>query len=133
AEELRALTAGPRLAGWLAAGGAEGDERRTRALESYFLVTRAPEWRAATASLAVLETERSAIRGRSPLTHVQVEKKDSKAVAHILFRGQYDQPREEVEAATPEALHPWPEGAPRNRLGLAKWILADENPLFARV
>ena len=54
-------------------------------------------------------------------------------MAHILFRGQYDQPREEVRAATPAALNPMPEGAPRNRLGLAEWIVCEDNPLTARV
>jgi len=52
----------------------------------------------------------------------------------VLSRGQYDQPSGvEVSAGLPAALGQWPAGAPRNRLGLAKWIVGAENPLTARV
>jgi hypothetical protein len=53
--------------------------------------------------------------------------------AFILFRGQYDQRRDEVPAGGPEWLLPWPEGAPRNRLGLAQWLTDPRHPLTARV
>ena len=53
--------------------------------------------------------------------------------AFILQRGAYDSPGEPVTADTPHALTPFPADAPRNRLGLARWLTAPENPLFARV
>src|SRR5204862_7955640 len=40
---------------------------------------------------------------------------------------------EQVWADTPEALPPFPKNAPRNRLGLAQWLLSPENPVLARV
>ncbi len=82
--------------------------------------------------LASLESEREAIRQRSPITHVQVEK-ETPAMANILMRGQYDKVGEEVAADTPAAFPPMPEGAPRNRLGLAQWLISPDNPLTARV
>jgi hypothetical protein len=54
-------------------------------------------------------------------------------LAHVLARGQYDQPGELVSAGVPAALSPWPDGAPRNRLGLAQWLLRADHPLTARV
>jgi hypothetical protein len=61
------------------------------------------------------------------------ERPDSRATAHLLFRGMYDQPRELLEAATPSFLPPMAPDLPRNRLGLARWIVDRSNPLFARV
>ena len=51
----------------------------------------------------------------------------------VLKRGVYSAPGERVEATTPRSLSPFPKGAPRNRLGLAKWLVDPENPLTARV
>ncbi len=45
----------------------------------------------------------------------------------------YDQPRERVVANTPSALHPMAASLPRNRMGLAKWLVDGENPLTSRV
>ena len=53
--------------------------------------------------------------------------------AHVLKRGAYDTPGEKVSADTPKVLPPFPKGAPRNRLGLARWLTDPENPLAARV
>jgi hypothetical protein len=51
----------------------------------------------------------------------------------ILLRGDYASPGEEVEAATPAILPAIARELPKNRLGLARWIVAPENPLTARV
>jgi hypothetical protein len=51
----------------------------------------------------------------------------------ILERGNYASPAEKVSAGTPEVLPPLPDGAPANRLGLAKWVVQPSHPLTARV
>lgn len=51
----------------------------------------------------------------------------------ILVRGAYDKPGEKVLPATPAILPPMPAHFPKNRLGLAKWLVSPENPLTARV
>jgi uncharacterized protein DUF1553/uncharacterized protein DUF1549/cytochrome c/concanavalin A-like lectin/glucanase superfamily protein len=53
--------------------------------------------------------------------------------AFILKRGSYDQPLDAVTADTPRVLPPFPVDAPRNRLGLARWLTDPEHPLMARV
>ena len=53
--------------------------------------------------------------------------------AFVLVRGQYDRPGEKVSRGTPAGLPPMPDEAPRNRLGLAQWLVAPEHPLTARV
>jgi len=52
---------------------------------------------------------------------------------HILDRGVYDARQERVWPGTPAALPPLPEGAPKNRLGLARWLTSPDHPLTARV
>lgn len=51
----------------------------------------------------------------------------------VLKRGVYDQPADTVEMSTPAAILPFNNKYEKNRLGLAKWMLAPENPLTARV
>ncbi|MGH6628457.1 MAG: DUF1553 domain-containing protein, partial [Burkholderiales bacterium] len=52
---------------------------------------------------------------------------------HLFKRGDWKRPDEEVlPPGTPAFLPPFPEGAPRNRLGLAQWIVDKRNPLTAR-
>ncbi len=53
--------------------------------------------------------------------------------AYLLKRGEYDQRGERVTANTPGALPPFPADLPRNRLGLAQWLLKPDHPLTARV
>lgn len=52
---------------------------------------------------------------------------------HLLRRGDYREPAEQVEPGVPGWLHPLPADAPPNRLGLAKWLVDPANPLTARV
>lgn len=51
----------------------------------------------------------------------------------MLERGEYLKPRDKVTFAVPAFLPSLPESAPRNRLGLAQWLVAPEHPLTARV
>ncbi len=52
---------------------------------------------------------------------------------YLLKRGSYDAHGEPVEPDTPERILPFAQGLPRNRLGLARWLLDPKNPLTARV
>ncbi len=69
----------------------------------------------------------------SPVSLIMKEKENSKPKAHILDRGDYASPLEEVGAEVPAVLPPLSPTAPRNRLGLAVWMVSPENPLTARV
>jgi hypothetical protein len=103
------------------------------ALAQYYLARVYPPARLAIGQAAKLEEEQRALLRRNPFTHVMHEQPDSEPVAHILNRGMYDQPGEEVAPATPAVLPAMPESLPRNRLGLARWLVDDANPLTARV
>ncbi len=48
-------------------------------------------------------------------------------------RGNFYSHGDKVYAGTPASLPPLPENAPANRLGLARWLVDESNPLTARV
>jgi hypothetical protein len=109
------------------------DEYKRKLLMNYFLENVDTQYAQLDQEVRRLEAERTEIENRSPMTHVQTEKMDAAPMANILMRGEYDKVGAEVQAATPVALLPMPEGAPRNRLGLAQWIVHSDNPLTSRV
>ena len=51
----------------------------------------------------------------------------------LLTRGGYEDHGEQVFPETPAFLPPYLEDQPRNRLGLARWLLSDKHPLTSRV
>jgi mono/diheme cytochrome c family protein len=79
---------------------------------------------ALTKSLPVAATSILHLAERSPLDPRKT---------HLLDRGSWDQPREEVPPHVPAVFHPFPEGAPQNRLGFAMWLADERSPFTARV
>jgi len=57
----------------------------------------------------------------------------TRPAAFIRERGTFTSPGELVYADVPSALSPLPRDAMPNRLGLAQWLVSDDNPLTARV
>jgi hypothetical protein len=55
--------------------------------------------------------------------------------AYVLQRGEYDKPMENrpVQPAVPSSIGMLPKSAPQDRLGLARWLVARDQPLTARV
>ena len=51
----------------------------------------------------------------------------------VLERGAYDAHGEQVFPNTPESILPMRDDLPKNRLGLAQWLMEEQNPLTARV
>jgi hypothetical protein len=81
--------------------------------------------------LKALEQERSRLEQALPTSLVFKERKDPRP-AYVLKRGEYDRRAGQVDRATPAFLPPLAGDAPKNRLGLATWLISAENPLLAR-
>ncbi len=107
--------------------------KQREALFEHYLATRHNGYQTALGQSTKLEGEQTAIKTRSPLTHIQEEKMDTPPMANILMRGEYDKVGAAVEAVIPAALGTLPKDAPKNRLGLAQWIVDVNNPLTTRV
>jgi mono/diheme cytochrome c family protein len=58
---------------------------------------------------------------------------DYRRVTRVFERGNWMVQTKAVEPGTPRYLHPYPADAPRNRLGLARWLTDPRNPLTSRV
>ena len=89
-------------------------------------------YQAAVTTQTALEQEQRVILDRGTVAHVMNEK-EGVPMAYDLDRGEYDKRLDPVEAATPAMLPPLPEDLPKNRLGLATWLMLPEHPLTARV
>ena len=133
AAEVRSIQTEGGVTSLLSVATAQRTPDQNRALLEYYLTHHDETFLDLTRQVAALEAERDLIRVRSPVTHVQREKPSGIPTARMLARGQYDRPKDAVIADTFSALPPMPAGAPRNRLGLAQWLVAPENPLMARV
>jgi uncharacterized protein DUF1553/uncharacterized protein DUF1549/cytochrome c len=81
---------------------------------------------------AVGKKERREFLSRTPNSMVMQEMAKPRTT-FLLHRGEYDQPRQQVEPGTPGCLPPMASGLPRNRLGLARWLVDPAHPLTARV
>jgi hypothetical protein len=109
---------------------ARGDEV---ALRPYYLAAIDPETGKAAAELR--EARRRLFAAQTAVFEVMtMEETPAPRPAHVLARGNYDAPKDRpVGRDTPKALTPFPQGAPRNRLGLARWLTDPHHPLTARV
>ncbi len=103
-------------------------------LESSWRSDFLPADRARRQALAALTERNRALESAAPRTMVMREL-DLARETFVLDRGLYDKPNRArpVARAVPAALGALADGAPRNRLGLAQWIMSEENPLTARV
>src|SRR5262249_26630804 len=107
-------------------------EEQREQLRRLYLETVDGEYRAAKAELADASRRHQAVDAAAPRTMVMAELPEPRP-AHILIRGQYDQPGEAVTAGVPMVLSEPGGDAPRDRLGLANWLVQPSHPLTARV
>jgi hypothetical protein len=82
--------------------------------------------------LTMLEAQRALFLKSVPTVMVMQEQATPRE-SFVLSRGAYDAHGEKVSPDVPAFLPPLKPEWPRNRLGLAKWLVSRENPLTARV
>ncbi|MCP4190426.1 MAG: DUF1553 domain-containing protein [Planctomycetaceae bacterium] len=107
-------------------------ESQRQALFEFYLATVDPEYKERLASLRELRQSRSKMVDGVQEIMVMREMTRPRAT-YRLERGAYDAPAEEVIADTPDSLPEFPAGQPRNRLGLARWLIGSNHALTSRV
>ncbi len=82
--------------------------------------------------LARVETQRDDLRKQIPRVMVLADRAERRQ-SNVLKMGLYNAKLDPVEADLPAQFAHLPEGAPKNRLSLAKWLVDPSNPLTSRV
>ena len=107
------------------------DEKGHTKLREYFRSV-APELRPLADAASAAKKAADEFEKALPITSVMTElPKPRTTKRHV--RGAYLSTAEEVQPATPAALHAFRKDASANRLGFARWLVDRENPLTARV
>jgi hypothetical protein len=107
-------------------------ERRQKVLREYFRSHVDPVGRVLAEELARLKDEEKQLKREMPETLV-MEELEKPRPAYVFLRGLYKNRGESVTPATPAVLPPMAKDLPRNRLGLARWLVSGQHPLTARV
>jgi hypothetical protein len=110
--------------------GERSEKETATLLEAFKSLT--PEIEEINTELLVTERNLAKVLDAYPASMVMAEM-DKPRDTFVLNRGQYDKPGERVTANTPAVLAPMDDSLPRNRLGLAQWLVNPANPLPARV
>ncbi len=98
----------------------------------FYLGRHHDSYRGALADLAQLRGQRNDLNEHVREVMVMAERSEP-VQAYVLTRGAYDAKAEPVSTQTPEAILPFKTVWPNDRLGLAKWLTDNKNPLTARV
>jgi hypothetical protein len=101
-------------------------------LFDYYLASFDEPYRDGMASLKAARKSQSELADAAREIMVMRDMPEPKT-AYVLKRGEYNLRQQAVEPGTPAALPPFPADQPKNRLGLARWLTAPNNPLLARV
>ncbi|CAG5069381.1 hypothetical protein DYBT9623_02117 [Dyadobacter sp. CECT 9623] len=102
------------------------------ALKEYYLVNIDEEYKKLRAKSQELIANETEILDKEIDVMVMRERKYPRKT-FILNRGAYDAPGKPVTTDTPDSFFKIPKEFPKNRLGLAKWLLHEDHPLFTRV
>jgi hypothetical protein len=95
-------------------------------------------WRTSVAEAQAINTEIDGFWNTFPqagtsILHLAEQEPANRRKTYLLERGNWDQPAHVVLPHTPAAFHPFPEEAPRDRLGFARWLTDPRSALTARV
>lgn len=130
--EVESMAKASRFAGILAKAADQRTDAEKNEVFPWWLASQDQPYQERAAKLGGLEREQSTLKARASIAHVMQEKGNG-AMAYVLYRGEYDKRRDEVKPNTPSVMPAFPAEAPRNRLGLAQWLLRPDHPLTTRV
>jgi hypothetical protein len=108
------------------------NDKQRAELRSHYFEKVSPVARPLNQALAAARKQRDELNAKIP-TAMVMQEMDKPRETHVLIRGAYDAKGELVSMNTPAFLPPMDPAWPKNRLGLARWLLDERNPLTSRV
>ncbi len=129
-DDARALTLNGYLPLIAKSRGSRTDEERSE-LQRFYKENYAVDYLRSETDLAEARKRKEASYSKIPTTLV-MEEMNPPRDTFVLVRGDFRNKGEKVTPGTPSVLPPLPQG-PANRLALARWLVAKDHPLMARV
>ena len=102
----------------------------------YYLNRHDPGYKQTLATVTKKRQDLNALKNKKLTSMIMGDNPPNKMrKTYVLMRGQYASPDEskEILPDTPSFLPPMKKDLPKNRLGLAKWLMDKDHPLTARV
>ncbi|MCR9292343.1 MAG: DUF1553 domain-containing protein [bacterium] len=112
--------------------GDQLSDQQERTLRDYYLTQFDSVYQTQVAAIQALREQETALKKEMPTTLVFKEREKIRT-AYVLERGEYDHQGQEVERNTPAVFPPLDASLPKDRLGLAHWLISPEHPLTSRV
>ena len=132
-DEIRTLSTSKSIHNIIASSSDDLDDSEKAKRNAYYFDSAvSKEVRKLESDYHSLRLERLDFYDGLPTTMVMEEMENS-SPTQIRERGVYHQYGDEVEPALPEVFSGFSAGAPRNRLGFARWLVSGEHPLTGRV
>ncbi|MFT6863207.1 MAG: hypothetical protein ACJAVK_001768 [Akkermansiaceae bacterium] len=135
-DEIASVAGGDPLQSILAMSAAKRQEDDNKVLLTRYLGTEDQIYKQLVAAQQKLFKQKSDLDDKPVTSMIMQDNPPHKMrMTYILDRGSYDSPKkgEVIEPGVPKAFPALPAGAPRNRLGLARWLTQPVHPLTARV
>ncbi len=132
ADEVRRLAGGDPIQAILASPATERSAEQVQQLRRYYLENHDADYRRWKQQLAIVQQQREQVLDGVSTTMVMAELPAPRET-RLLEGGRYDRPAEAIAPHTPSCLPAMANDLPRDRLGLARWLVAPDHPLTARV
>ena len=107
-------------------------QQKQRLRSHYLKHASAPHFRLLQSNIVSLQADLKRLQGQGATTMIMQDMAKPRTT-HVLYRGQYDQKREQITVGTPAFLPPLKKNGLTNRLTLARWLVNGRHPLTARV
>jgi len=133
AEEVYQLASSQLLRALVSIPAEKRTAKQKETLHKFYITEQAaPKFQTAYSNRNKLRGQLSKLQSSIPTAMVMQELPKPRET-FLLLRGQYDEHGNKVNVDVPASMSPMPKEAPKNRLGLAKWLVNRSHPLTARV